>query len=77
MRLGEWKRLLLSVDSWDYQQMVRTILYVNTSHFANNIHLLFKMHTIPQNQWYMGCSPYYTTDLATWLLFVHYAYYSY
>ena len=27
MRLGEWKRLLSSVDSWDYQQMVRIILY--------------------------------------------------
>ena len=26
MRLGEWKRLLLSVDSWDYQQMVRIII---------------------------------------------------
>ena len=25
----------------------------NTSHFANDRYLLFKMHTIPQNQWYL------------------------
>ena len=33
--------------------MVRNILYINTSHFANDRYLLFKMHTILQNQWYL------------------------
>ena len=35
MRPGEWRRLLLSADSWDYQLMVSDLGYVTALQLSN------------------------------------------